>query len=187
MLRRRVGIVVFLAVLATAALIPSTSALAQFDAKSIIVNPNPPFSASVWTDRSQYYPGDKVTIYFRTTRDAYIYIFDIDTVGNVSLIFPNIYSDNNYRRANSTYSLPDNSRYNLTVGGPSGVEQLVMFATPTKIKDVEWLRRSLGQGNFGPQLNVNISAERFMIEVKSVTVTPNFGQDWASASARYAR
>ena len=184
-MRRRVGIVVFLAVLATAALIPSTSALAQFDAKSIIVNPNPPFSTSIWTDRSQYYPGDKVTIYFRTTRDAYIYVFDIDTVGNVSLIFPNIYSENNYRRANSTYSLPDNSRYNLTVGGPSGVEQLVMFATPSKIKDVEWLRRSLSQGSFGPQLNVNISAERFMIEVKSVTVTPNFGQDWASASATF--
>ena len=56
------------------------------------------------------------------------------------------------------------------------MEQLVMFATPSKIKDVEWLRRSLGQGNFGPQLNVNISAERFMIEVKSVTVTPNSGK-----------
>ncbi len=185
MLRRRVGVVAFLLALATVALIPGANALAQFDAKSIIINPNPQFSTSIWTDRSQYDPGDRVTIYFRTTRDAYIYVFDIDTTGNVSLIFPNIYSENNYRRANSTYSLPDNARYNLTVGGPPGVEQLVMFATPSKIKDVEWLRRSLGQGSFGPQLNVNISAERFMMEVKSVTVTPNFGQDWASASTTF--
>jgi len=184
-LRRRVGVVAFLLALATVALIPGANALAQFDAKSIIINPNPQFSTSIWTDRSQYDPGDRVTIYFRTTRDAYIYVFDIDTTGNVSLIFPNIYSENNYRRANSTYSLPDNARYNLTVGGPPGVEQLVMFATPSKIKDVEWLRRSLGQGSFGPQLNVNISAERFMMEVKSVTVTPNFGQDWASASTTF--
>lgn len=184
-LRKRVGIAAFILVLAVAASIPGANALAQFDAKSIIINPNPPFSVSIWTDRSQYNPGDQVAIYFRTTRDAYIYIFDIDTVGNVSLIFPNIYSENNYRRANATYSLPDNARYNLTVGGPSGTEQLVVFATPSRIQDVEWLRRSLSQGSFGPQLNVNISAERFIFEVKSVTVTPNFGQDWASASTTF--
>ncbi len=82
----------------------------------------------------------------------------------MSLIFPpNIYSEYNYKRAGQTYSLPDNSRYNLTIGGPAGVEQLVLIATPSQIRDVEWLRRSLEQGSFGPQLNVNISADRFML------------------------
>ncbi|MEA4885019.1 MAG: DUF4384 domain-containing protein [Clostridia bacterium] len=157
------------------------AALAEPDAKSIIINPNQPYQTEIWTDRARYELGDKVTVYFRSNKDAYVYIFDIDTTGTVSLIFPNIYSDSNYRRANQTYLLPDNSRYNLTVGGPAGTEQLVLIATPSRISDVDWLRRSLEQGSFGPQLNVNISAEKFMLEVKSVTVTPNFGQNYSSA------
>jgi hypothetical protein len=163
------------------AMVSSGSVLAEYDVKSIIINPNPPYQTSIWTDRSQYDPGDRLNVYFRTSKDAYVYIFDIDTVGNVSLIFPNIYSGSNYKRAGQTHSLPDNARYNLTIGGPAGVEQLVMIATPSQIRDVDWLRRSLEQGSFGPQLNVNITADRFMFEVKSVTITPVFGQDWSSA------
>lgn len=166
-------------------MISSESVLAEYDVKSIIINPNPPYQTSIWTDKSQYNPGERLNVYFRTSKDAYIYIFDIDTVGNVSLIFPNIYSEYNYKRAGQTYSLPDNSRYNLTIGGPAGVEQLVLIATPSQIRDVEWLRRSLEQGSFGPQLNVNISADRFMFEVKSISITPNFGQDWSSAVATF--
>lgn len=175
-----VALMVFMSVVAVGG-----RALAQFDAKSVIVNANPSFSASIWTDRSNYNPGDRLTAYCRVSRDAYIYVFDVDTTGSVSLIYPNIYSDNNYKRASTTYTLPDNARYNLTIGGPSGTEQLIMLATPSKIKDVEWIRRSLEQGTFGPQLNVNITAERFMLEIKSVTVTPNFGSDWASASTTF--
>jgi hypothetical protein len=154
---------------------------AQADVRSVIVNPNQPFQASLWTDRSNYNPGDRLTAHFQVSKNAYVYLFDIDTTGSVSLIYPNIYSENNYKRANTTYSLPDNSRYNLTIGGPAGTEQLVLIATPKAIKDVEWIRRSLEQGTFGPQLNVSISAEKFMFELRSVTVTPTFGSDWASA------
>lgn len=158
---------------------------AQADVRSVIVNPNQPFQATLWTDRSNYNPGDRLTAYFQVSKNAYVYLFDIDTTGRVSLIYPNIYSENNYRRANSTYSLPDNSRYNLTIGGPSGTEQLVLIATPQAIRDVEWIRRSLEQGTFGPQLNLSVSAESFMFEVRSVTVTPTFGSDWASAYATF--
>lgn len=153
----------------------------EVDVRSIIINPNQPFSASLWTDKTNYNPGDKLRAYFRVSRDSYVYLFDIDTTGKVSLIYPNIYSTNNFRRANTSYVLPDNSRYNLTVGGPPGVEQLVLIATPKKIENVDWVRRSLEQGTFGPQLNVSISAENFLFQIRSVTVTPNFGSDWASA------
>ncbi len=129
-------------------MVSSGSVLAEYDVKSIIINPNPPYQTSIWTDRSQYDPGDRLNVYFRTSKDAYVYIFDIDTVGNVSLIFPNIYSGSNYKRAGGqTHSLPDNARYNLTIGGPAGVEQLVMIATPSQIRDVDWLRRSLEQAH----------------------------------------
>jgi hypothetical protein len=159
---------------------------AQPNVKSIIINPNPPYQTSIWTDRSYYQPGERLNIYFRTSGDAWVYVFDIDTRGNVSLIFPNIYSDSNHRKANETYVLPDNSRYNLTVAGPAGTEQLVLFAVPSKIRDVEWLRRSLEQGTFSPQVNINVSADKFMMEVKSVVITPNFGQNWSSATTSFS-
>lgn len=58
-------------------MISSESALAEYDVKSIIINPNPPYQTSIWTDKSQYNPGERLNVYFRTSKDAYIYIFDI--------------------------------------------------------------------------------------------------------------
>ena len=78
-----------------------------------------------------------------------MYLFDIDTTGKVSLIYPNIYSTNNFRRAN-TSSFCLTTQYNLTVGGPPGVEQLVLIATPKKIENVDWVRRSSSKAPSGP-------------------------------------
>ena len=35
----------------------------EVDVRSIIINPNQPFSASLWTDKTNYNPGDKLRAY----------------------------------------------------------------------------------------------------------------------------
>ncbi|HNZ08995.1 MAG TPA: DUF4384 domain-containing protein [Bacillota bacterium] len=152
---------------------------------SIIINPNPPFQSSIWTDKSSYSIGDRISIGFRVNKDSYAYVFSIDASGIVRMIFPNIYSSNNKLKANQAYYLPDNSKYNLTVGGPAGTDQLVLISTPSKFKDTEWLRSSLEQSSFAPQININISADGFMAQIKSVVITPVFKNDWSSAYTSY--
>lgn len=152
---------------------------------SIIINPNPPYQSSIWTDKASYQIGERVNIGFRVNRDSYAYVFSIDASGVVRMIFPNIYSNENKMKANQSYSLPDNNKYNLTIGGPAGTDQLVLISTPSKIKDTDWLKRSLEQSSFAPQINISITADGFMAQIKSVVITPTFKNDWSSAYTSY--
>lgn len=152
---------------------------------SIIINPNQPYTTSIWTDKSNYNIGEAIGIGFKVNKDSYAYIFSIDAEGAVRMLFPNIYSTQNWVKANVNYRLPDNTRYNLTIGGPKGTDQLVLISTPEKITDTDWLARSLTNNNFAPQININFAADGFMAQIKSVVITPTFQNNWSSAYTKY--
>lgn len=101
------------------------SDLAQADRK-IVVRPRNTLSVDLWFDKqcgASYKQGEKIIINFRTNADGYITIYDIDTRGQVSVIFPNRQHPGNFVRANRTYSFPDrNYSYDLVVEGPEGIE-----------------------------------------------------------------
>lgn len=91
------------------------------------------FDVEIWTDRRTYYVGDSIRIYFRTNRDAYVYIYDIDPTGATRLLFPNWYDRDNFVRGHITYSIPD-YRYDLKVTGPTGRETLHIIAVRRKYR-----------------------------------------------------
>ena len=99
------------------------------DAKVIIVNPRPGFKVTVSVPKKVYYIGEKIKIYIGSTANCYVAVYDIDTRGVPRLIFPNRFSKSNYLRGGSTYILPDNPNYSLQVGGPQGVEQILVIAS----------------------------------------------------------
>lgn len=99
----------------------------------VIIVPADHFYVDIWTDRTSYYPGDRIRIYFRSSRDAYIFIFDTDTYGVTRQLFPNWYDRDNYVRAQTTYSIPD-YRYDLEVTGPSGKEFLQVVAVQSRYR-----------------------------------------------------
>ncbi len=178
-------ITIILALIAAIFIVSTVAGLASVPSvNSIIVNPNQPYQTSIWTDRSNYNIGDKVGIGFRVSKASYVYVFSIDANGTVRMIFPNIYSNDNKVKANQTYSLPDNNKYSLSIGGPYGTDQLVLISTPSKIKDTDWLQRSLGN-SFAPQININITADGFMIQLKTVAISPAFKNNWSSAYTSY--
>lgn len=99
-------------------------------------------AVDVWTDRddgSNYYEGDDITIYFRTSEDAYVTIYDLDTRGNVNLIFPPEPGDNNYVQAGEIYMIPERSDdYTLTLEGPPGNEHIQMVASTEYFPVPDW-------------------------------------------------
>jgi hypothetical protein len=96
----------------------------------------------VWTDRddgSNYYEGDDITIYFRASEDAYVTIYDLDTRGNVNLIFPPNPGDNHYVQAGEIYMVPESSDdYSLTLEGPPGNEHIQMVASTEYFPVPDW-------------------------------------------------
>ncbi len=99
-------------------------------------------NVDVWTDHddgTNYSEGDNITIYFRASQDAYVTIYDLDSRGNVNLIFPPNPGDNNYVQAGEVYQVPDpNADYSLTLEGPPGNENIQMIASTDFYPVPDW-------------------------------------------------
>ncbi len=94
---------------------------------SIVVTPQRDLRVDVWTDKTTYFTGENVNIYYHANKDAYIYIFNIDTSGRTTMIFPSYYDRDNFSRAGRVYSIPDRN-YSLMVSGPAGREYIRVIA-----------------------------------------------------------
>jgi hypothetical protein len=83
---------------------------------------------SIWPNKgcgSTYYTGEYIDVSFTVDQDSYVTLYDIDSTGNVTILFPNSYSRDNLARAGRVYTIPNKySGYNLMIEGPSGLELL---------------------------------------------------------------
>ena len=93
----------------------------------------PYLDVEVWVDKgegSTYNPGEEITIYFQTSRDCYVVIYNIDTRGYVHLLYPVDARDDSYVEGDRVYKIPDRfDDYDLTVEGPDGVEYVQAVAS----------------------------------------------------------
>lgn len=119
------------------AVVPAPAEPQQVVPESIIVNPAPgDVRVTIETDRNRYRVGDNVEIRFWVSEPAYVYIYNQDTRGNVRLIFPNRFDQNNRVRAGEHW-LPG-SEYRFRVEGPPGTEYLQILATRTRLRRLDW-------------------------------------------------
>ena len=102
-------------------------------ARKIVPQPRDRVNVDAWFDKqcgASYGQGEKILISFRTTVDAYVTVYDIDTRGNVSVLFPNRHYPDNFVRGNRTYTMPNRDyTYDLVVEGPEGIEYVDVIAS----------------------------------------------------------
>ncbi len=124
------------------ALLLSLPATKSVSAQSTMRRTADNLEVDIWTDKddgSNYYEGDNVTIYFRASEDAYVVVYDLDTRGNVNLLFPEDPSDNNYVEGGQVYMIPSpDADYELTLEGPPGDENLQVIASRDYFPLPDW-------------------------------------------------
>jgi hypothetical protein len=95
--------------------------------------PDPNFQLKVENFAPVYYEGDKVNLRISVSKDAYITILCCDEDGNVSVLFPNNYSSNNFLKSNEQLLIPQDVGFELVTFLPEGrnetVELLHIIAT----------------------------------------------------------
>jgi len=117
-----------------------------------ISHPNPPFKVELWvTDkkRRDFRLGEKITFGFKSERDCYILVINLDQEGNFHIIFPNKYYKDNFVRADKVIEIPDQRMkeellkkgkiyFDLEFGPPAGEETVKVIATskPLRLKDL---------------------------------------------------
>ncbi|MCR4437509.1 MAG: DUF4384 domain-containing protein [bacterium] len=101
-------------------------------------------AVEVWTDRGEdffYLPGDPFRVYFRAPEDCYLVSYEIDTEGNVYLLFPAPYGRAFFARGGLVYCVNDLvEEADLAVFGPSGVGYIGVLASPVPFRVPTWLR-----------------------------------------------
>jgi hypothetical protein len=116
--------------------------------KSIqVINPRPDFALSLRLDKgagATYAPGERIQIYFRTNKDAYVTIFGYDSGGNIRLLFPNQFQREQFVNANREYRINGI----IEPGTPSGFEYVQGFATTEPALVTREMERRLIDTNF---------------------------------------
>lgn len=145
----------------------------------IVAPPERTFSIQIKTDHQIYSPKEPVKLDIEITRDAYVYIYDINPAGQVTLLFPNGFSRNNFLKAGK-HTLPDNPSYSFVVTEPVGLESLQALAL---LKPIPLLTLS-AQGDLDahpfPQLSGDPKALKPQVQkMIEITVEPGeWAADW---------
>lgn len=147
--------------------------------QGIIAPPESSFSIKIEADHDVYSPKEPVKIHLELSRDAYVYVYDINAEGQVTLLFPNDFSRDNLLKA-GRYTLPDRPSYSFVVTEPFGVELLQALAL---LKPLPILSLS-GQGDLDrypfPKLSDNPKELKGEVqELIEITVSPGeWAADW---------
>ncbi|MBU1319837.1 MAG: DUF4384 domain-containing protein [candidate division Zixibacteria bacterium] len=95
--------------------------------------PTDDLEVRVWTNKAEgksFGQGEHIIVYFQTNRDSYVTIYDLDTRGDINLLFPLEYDDPSYVEGGRVYSIPDYyDDYELVVEGPLGHEYIQAVAS----------------------------------------------------------
>ncbi len=88
----------------------------------------------IWTDKNHYRVGDEMIVSFTVNKPMYVRVVVINSQGEVSTLFPNVYQSDNYCRSGVVYRIPPHgSDFNLTIGGPGGTDKLRAVASSSPI------------------------------------------------------
>ena len=91
---------------------------------------SPSLTVEVWTKATRYHVGEEVTFHIRASRDCWIVLLDLQTSGEVHVLFPNSYQRDNFVRANDIHAIGSAaSPFAVEVTGPAGVEGVKVIAS----------------------------------------------------------
>jgi len=122
-----------------------------------------------------YKPGDKVSVYLKSSENAYIYILNIGPEGHITPLFPNKLCQDNYVKADTILRFPDEKAdFDWELQEPFGRETIKVFATKTPADMSEWMKGTLFE-----------KADTRSIKVVSKSVEKMPPDQWAEASCSF--
>ncbi len=142
-----------------------------------IKNKENPFTIKIWTEKNKesYKLGEKVTFFFATDQDCYVYIIDVGTSGKAHVLFPNKWQKANKAQKGKVYTIPpEASRIAFKVKGPAGTNYTKVIASPKRL-DALTKEGAATDEAFAELLNPTET-------VKDMEAELTKSQDWAEAA-----
>lgn len=125
------------------AMLSQGQAAPQIDTRGLVVNPVVnDLQVNLFSDRDtsgeavpNYTEGDRMTLSVGVNRDAYVYLFSVDSVGRIDLLLPNRYSGgDNLVRGGSIKQFPQQGAgFEFTVTPPYGINKVFAIASTQQL------------------------------------------------------
>lgn len=191
---RRPPIITALAgVVLTAALglVPARASEARADPVLVIVNPAATglrvavrVGAGAAGETASFLAGDALTFGVRVNRDAFVYVFGLDSDGNVRLLFPNRLEPGDARLpANVERTFPSaGARYVLRVSGGGASGKVLALATTARL-DLAEIARFEGSREFA---TVAVRGQAALASALARLVEPLPAASWTTGATAYA-
>jgi len=129
-------------VLSLLAVLPTAQAFAQ---DRIAPIPSNDLEIRVWTNKAEgksFGQGEHIIVYFQANRDCFVTLYNLDTRGDINLLFPYEYDQPNYIEGGRVYSIPDYyDEFELFVDGPPGTEYIQAVASIDPFSVPPWPSR----------------------------------------------
>ena len=116
-------------------------------------------------DQQQFVEGDEIQFLLSLDQDAYIYMYYVDAVSNITQLLPNENRQSNFYTAGYFLTVPDYEKhYRFTISEPFGKESIWVFASdhlltikqsPDSIKDIRQHIKTSASKSYGEyELNI---------------------------------
>lgn len=89
---------------------------------------------TLWTNKTDYDIGEKMIVNFSVDKPMFVRLVVINSSGEISTLFPNVYQSDNYCKPGITYQVPpQRADFTLDIGGPSGIDKIRAVASSKPI------------------------------------------------------
>ncbi len=88
----------------------------------------------LWTDKNSYQVGENMVVNFSVDSPMFVRVVVINSSGEISTLFPNVYQTDNYCKPGIIYQIPPaQAEFALDIGGPVGTDKIRAIASSTPI------------------------------------------------------
>jgi len=136
-------------------------------------------TVELWADKTRYAIGDKMTIGVRVNQDCYLTVIHVGVNNKATVIFPNIYAQNNAVKAGAAFSIPDPAAgFEFEVSAPAGLELIRAIASKVPSVDLDdVMSKPSAESPFG-DVTADLSVLTRDIRVKAKKAKPG---EWSES------
>jgi peptidoglycan hydrolase-like protein with peptidoglycan-binding domain len=89
----------------------------------------------LWTDKGEYTIGDTMMVKFSVDKPMFVRVVVINSTGEVSTLFPNVYQSDSFCKPGEVYQIPpSNGDFTLDIGEPRGTDKIRAIASNVPIE-----------------------------------------------------
>ena len=89
----------------------------------------------LWTDKGDYNIGDTMMVKFSVDKPMFVRVVVVNSVGEVSTLFPNVYQSDSFCKPGEVYQIPPSEDdFTLDIGEPRGTDKIRAIASSTPIE-----------------------------------------------------